>query len=62
MGIAVLKGIAKVLARELLGPLDCNRSPLNTASSSSIIRRRFNPLGPQAALHSAARTKFGKLP
>ena len=57
MGIAVLKGIAKVLARELLGPLDRNRSPLNTASSSSIIRRRFHPLGPQAALHSAARTK-----
>ena len=57
MGIAVLKGIAKVLAKELLGSLDRNRSPLNTASSSSIIRRWSHPLGPQAALHSAARTK-----
>ena len=57
MGVAVLKAIARELARELLVPPTNNRNPLNTASSSSIIRRRFHPLGPQAAIHSIARTK-----
>ena len=56
ISIAVLKAISMV-ARELSEPPTKNRDPLNTASSFSIIRRRFHPLGPQAALHSAARTK-----
>ena len=57
MGVAVLKAIGTELAEELSVPSTNNRNPLNTARSSSIIRRRFHPLGPQAALHSTARTK-----
>ena len=57
MSRVVLKAIERVLAKELSVPPTRNRDPLNTASSSSIVRRRFHPLGPQAALHSAARTK-----
>ena len=58
LGIAVLKAIGRELAKELSVPSTNNRRPLNTARSSSIIRRRFHPLGPQAALHSIARTKI----
>ena len=61
MSSVVLKAIERVLARELSVPPTRNRNPLNTASSSSIIRRRFHPLGPQAALHSAARTKVERV-
>ena len=61
MSSVVLKAIGRVLARELSVPPTRNRNPLNTASSSSIIRRRFHPLGPQAALHSAARTKVERV-
>ena len=57
LGIAVLKAIGRELAKELSLPSTNNRRPLNTARSSSIIRRRFHPLGPQAAIHSIARTK-----
>ena len=57
MGVAVLKAIGKELAEELSVLSTNNRNPLNTARSSAIIRRRFHPLGPQAALHSTARTK-----
>ena len=57
-GVAVLKAIKRELAKELSVPSTNNRRPLNTARSSSIIRRRFHPLGPQAALHSIARTKI----
>ena len=57
LGVAVLKAIGRELAEELSVPSTNNRNPLNTARSSSIIRRRFHPLGPQAALHSTARTK-----
>ena len=57
MGVAVLKAIGRELAEELSVPSTNNRNPLNTARSSSIIRRRFHPLGSQAALHSTAKTK-----
>ena len=60
MSIAVLKAITTV-AKELSKPPTRNRDPLNTASASSIIRRKFHPLGPQAALHSAARTKVERV-
>ena len=52
-----MKAIEREIAEELSVSSTNNRIPLNTARSSSIIRRRFHPLGPQAALHSTARTK-----
>ena len=58
MDCAILKAIGIELEKEITSPPTNNQNPLNTASSSSIIRRRFHPLGPQAALHSKARTKF----
>ena len=62
MGIAILKAIARVLEEELSLPSTYSRdSLLGTASSSSIIRRRFHPLGPRAALHSIARTKLERV-
>ena len=58
ISIAVLKAIATELANELLQPSTTNnQNRLNTASSAELIRRRFHPLGPQAALHSIARTR-----
>ena len=57
LDVAVLIAIGRELAEELSVPSTNNRNPLNTARSSSIIRRRFHPLLPRAALHSTARTK-----
>ena len=62
VGIAILKAIAKVLEEELLQrSTDSQNTLLGTASSSSIIRRRFHPLGRRAALHSIARTKWERV-
>ena len=62
MGIAILKAIAKVLGEELSLPTTYSQdSLLGTASISSIIRRRFHPLGHSAALHSKARTKLERV-
>ena len=60
MSIAVLKAISTVTKKLSLLTAK-KRDQLNTASSSSIIRRRFHPLGPQAALHSIARTKLERV-
>ena len=62
VGIAILKAIARVLEEELsLSSTTSQDSRLGTASSSSIIRRRFHPLGHRAALHSLARTKLERV-
>ena len=62
VGLAILRGIAQVLEHELstTSP-DSKTSSLGTASISSIIRRRFHPLGPRAALHSIARTRLERV-
>ena len=60
MSMAVLKAISTV-TKKLSVLITKKRDLLNTASSSSIIRRRFHPLGPQAALHSIARTKLERV-
>ena len=57
MDIAILKAIGKVLAKDLSLSSATSSTLLSTASSSSIIRRRFHPLGRRAALHSIARNK-----
>ena len=57
-----MRAIAQELKNELSSPLtDSKTSLLHTASISSIIRRRFHPLGQRAALHSIARTKFERV-
>ena len=58
MDVAIMKAISMEIEKELTPPSTDHQNSLNTASSSSVVRRRFHPLGPQAALHSTARTKF----
>ena len=57
-----MRAIAQELKNELSSTsTDSKTSLLHTASISSIIRRRFHPLGPRAALHSIARTKIERV-
>ena len=57
-----MRAIAQELKNELSSALtDSTTTLLHTASISSIIRRRFHPLGRRAALLSIARTKFERV-
>ena len=62
LGITILRAIGKVLANDLsLTSTTDSSSLLSTARTSSIIRRRFHPLGARAALHSRARSKVERV-
>ena len=54
---AIVKAIAIVKQKGSLLP-SVTHQDLYTSSSSSIIRKRFHPLGPLAALHCVARSKL----
>jgi len=57
---AILKAI-ELLSKGFAFPSISKHDKMMTASSSAMIRRRFHPLGPQASLHSLARSKFEKI-